>query len=188
MPFRYVSVYPGEAGGCTQVVPRSVNLFTLPQENLQGGLGPQPTRVSGRRSSYFRTQGAFRAYEERSRKPTSTAGRSRATTRSGGCAISGPPCASETPPYWARPSVPLGHHEPVWRARTLRPRLPSVDSSPNRAYRAILQTLGTLAQPRVWSASLTPFREFSSLVIGRLRVSEVRGRYGRRWRESETRL
>ena len=36
--------------------------------------------------------------------------------------------------------------------------------------------------------SLTPFREFSSLVIGRLRVSEVRGRYGRRWRESETRL
>jgi crotonobetainyl-CoA:carnitine CoA-transferase CaiB-like acyl-CoA transferase len=25
---------------------------------------------------------------------------------------------SETPPYWARPSVPLGHHEPVWPART----------------------------------------------------------------------
>ncbi len=24
---------------------------------------------------------------------------------------------SETPPYWARPSVPLGHHEPVWPAR-----------------------------------------------------------------------
>jgi hypothetical protein len=25
---------------------------------------------------------------------------------------------SETPPYWARPSVPLGHNEPVWPART----------------------------------------------------------------------
>ena len=100
----------------------------------------------------------------------------------------GPTVRLRDPPYWARPSVPLGHHEPVWRARTLRPRLPSVDSSPNRAYRAILQTLGTLAQPRVWSASLTPFREFSSLVIGRLRVSEVRGRCGRRWRESEPRL
>jgi crotonobetainyl-CoA:carnitine CoA-transferase CaiB-like acyl-CoA transferase len=25
---------------------------------------------------------------------------------------------SETPPYWARPSVPLGHHEPVWPPRT----------------------------------------------------------------------
>jgi crotonobetainyl-CoA:carnitine CoA-transferase CaiB-like acyl-CoA transferase len=24
---------------------------------------------------------------------------------------------SETPPYWARPSVPLGHHQPVWPAR-----------------------------------------------------------------------
>jgi crotonobetainyl-CoA:carnitine CoA-transferase CaiB-like acyl-CoA transferase len=24
---------------------------------------------------------------------------------------------SETAPYWARPSVPLGHHEPVWPAR-----------------------------------------------------------------------
>src|SRR2546426_966899 len=24
---------------------------------------------------------------------------------------------SETPPRWARPSVPLGHHEPVWPAR-----------------------------------------------------------------------
>ena len=24
---------------------------------------------------------------------------------------------SETPPYWARPSVPLGHNEPVWPAR-----------------------------------------------------------------------
>jgi crotonobetainyl-CoA:carnitine CoA-transferase CaiB-like acyl-CoA transferase len=24
---------------------------------------------------------------------------------------------SETPPYWARPSVPLGHHEPAWPAR-----------------------------------------------------------------------
>src|SRR5476649_1932562 len=24
---------------------------------------------------------------------------------------------SETPPYWARPSVPLGHHAPVWPAR-----------------------------------------------------------------------
>ena len=24
---------------------------------------------------------------------------------------------SETPPHWARPSVPLGHHEPVWPAR-----------------------------------------------------------------------
>lgn len=24
---------------------------------------------------------------------------------------------SETPPYWARPSVPLGYHEPVWPAR-----------------------------------------------------------------------
>ena len=21
---------------------------------------------------------------------------------------------SETPPYWARPTVPLGHHQPVW--------------------------------------------------------------------------
>jgi hypothetical protein len=21
---------------------------------------------------------------------------------------------SETPPYWARPSVPLGYHRPVW--------------------------------------------------------------------------
>lgn len=25
---------------------------------------------------------------------------------------------SETPPRWARPSVPLGHNEPVWPART----------------------------------------------------------------------
>ncbi len=25
---------------------------------------------------------------------------------------------SETPPYWARPSVPLGYNEPVWPART----------------------------------------------------------------------
>jgi crotonobetainyl-CoA:carnitine CoA-transferase CaiB-like acyl-CoA transferase len=25
---------------------------------------------------------------------------------------------SETPPHWARPSVPLGYHEPVWPART----------------------------------------------------------------------
>jgi crotonobetainyl-CoA:carnitine CoA-transferase CaiB-like acyl-CoA transferase len=24
---------------------------------------------------------------------------------------------SETPPFWARPSVPLGHHEPAWPAR-----------------------------------------------------------------------
>src|SRR5260370_1121485 len=24
---------------------------------------------------------------------------------------------SETPPYWARPSVPLGHNEPAWPAR-----------------------------------------------------------------------
>jgi len=24
---------------------------------------------------------------------------------------------SETPPHWARPSVPLGYHEPVWPAR-----------------------------------------------------------------------
>jgi hypothetical protein len=24
---------------------------------------------------------------------------------------------SETPPRWDRPSVPLGHHEPVWPAR-----------------------------------------------------------------------
>jgi CoA-transferase family III len=24
---------------------------------------------------------------------------------------------SETPPYWARPSVPLGHNQPVWPAR-----------------------------------------------------------------------
>ncbi len=23
---------------------------------------------------------------------------------------------SETPPYWARPSVPLGYHQPVWPA------------------------------------------------------------------------
>jgi hypothetical protein len=21
---------------------------------------------------------------------------------------------SETPPYWARPAVPLGYHRPVW--------------------------------------------------------------------------
>jgi hypothetical protein len=25
---------------------------------------------------------------------------------------------SETSPRWARPSVPLGYHEPVWPART----------------------------------------------------------------------
>lgn len=25
---------------------------------------------------------------------------------------------SETPPYWARPSVPLGYHQPVWPARS----------------------------------------------------------------------
>src|SRR5262249_48326637 len=24
---------------------------------------------------------------------------------------------SETPPHWARPSVPLGHHQPVWPPR-----------------------------------------------------------------------
>ena len=24
---------------------------------------------------------------------------------------------SETQPYWARPTVPLGHHQPVWPAR-----------------------------------------------------------------------
>jgi hypothetical protein len=24
---------------------------------------------------------------------------------------------SETPPHWARPSVPLGSHEPVWPVR-----------------------------------------------------------------------
>jgi hypothetical protein len=24
---------------------------------------------------------------------------------------------SETPPYWARPSVPLGYHQPVWPER-----------------------------------------------------------------------
>jgi len=24
---------------------------------------------------------------------------------------------SETPPHWARPSVPLGHNPPVWPAR-----------------------------------------------------------------------
>jgi hypothetical protein len=24
---------------------------------------------------------------------------------------------SETPPYWARPSVPLGYHAPVWPER-----------------------------------------------------------------------
>jgi hypothetical protein len=24
---------------------------------------------------------------------------------------------SETKPYWARPSVPLGHNDPVWPAR-----------------------------------------------------------------------
>ena len=30
----------------------------------------------------------------------------------------GPPVRlSETPPYWARPSVPLGYNEPVWPAR-----------------------------------------------------------------------
>jgi crotonobetainyl-CoA:carnitine CoA-transferase CaiB-like acyl-CoA transferase len=26
-------------------------------------------------------------------------------------------CLSETPPHWARPSVPLGYNEPVWPAR-----------------------------------------------------------------------
>ncbi|HZM43747.1 MAG TPA: CoA transferase [Burkholderiales bacterium] len=25
-------------------------------------------------------------------------------------------CLSETPPFWARPTVPLGHHQPVWPA------------------------------------------------------------------------
>jgi hypothetical protein len=25
---------------------------------------------------------------------------------------------SETPTYWARPSVPLGYHQPVWPARS----------------------------------------------------------------------
>jgi hypothetical protein len=25
---------------------------------------------------------------------------------------------SQTPPYWARPSVPLGYNEPVWPARS----------------------------------------------------------------------
>ena len=25
---------------------------------------------------------------------------------------------SETPPHWARPSVPLGYNEPVWAKRT----------------------------------------------------------------------
>jgi hypothetical protein len=29
---------------------------------------------------------------------------------------------SETPPYWARPSVPLGHDEPVWPARAASAR------------------------------------------------------------------
>jgi hypothetical protein len=24
---------------------------------------------------------------------------------------------SETPPYWARPSVPLGYHQPIWPPR-----------------------------------------------------------------------
>jgi hypothetical protein len=24
---------------------------------------------------------------------------------------------SDTPPYWARPSVPLGYHQPVWPPR-----------------------------------------------------------------------
>jgi hypothetical protein len=24
---------------------------------------------------------------------------------------------SETPPFWARPSVPLGYNEPAWPAR-----------------------------------------------------------------------
>jgi hypothetical protein len=24
---------------------------------------------------------------------------------------------SETPPRWERPTVPLGHHQPVWPAR-----------------------------------------------------------------------
>jgi hypothetical protein len=26
---------------------------------------------------------------------------------------------SETRPYWARPSVPLGHNEPAWPARAV---------------------------------------------------------------------
>jgi crotonobetainyl-CoA:carnitine CoA-transferase CaiB-like acyl-CoA transferase len=30
---------------------------------------------------------------------------------------------SETPPRWARPSVPLGYHEPVWPARTTQPAI-----------------------------------------------------------------
>jgi len=25
---------------------------------------------------------------------------------------------SETPPHWARPSVPLGYHQPVWPERS----------------------------------------------------------------------
>ncbi len=24
---------------------------------------------------------------------------------------------SETPPHWARPTAPLGHHDPVWPER-----------------------------------------------------------------------
>ena len=34
------------------------------------------------------------------------------------CAILGPTVQlSETKPYWARPSVPLGYNQPVWPAR-----------------------------------------------------------------------
>ena len=59
-----------------------------------------------------------RVSRRRSRRPTSPAGRSRARRRSGACAISAPTVQlSETAPRWARPSAPLGYHQPVWPAR-----------------------------------------------------------------------
>ena len=48
----------------------------------------------------------------------STAGRSTSDTPVGRLRHLGPTVRlSETPPYWARPSVPLGYNEPVWPAR-----------------------------------------------------------------------
>jgi hypothetical protein len=49
---------------------------------------------------------------------------------------------SETPPYWARPSVPLGYNEPAWPARApeaptpIRPR--SVKRGASAAGRQVL--------------------------------------------------
>jgi hypothetical protein len=43
------------------------------------------------------------------------AGRSTATRRSGGCGLT--VRLSKAPPYWARPSLPLGYNEPAWPTR-----------------------------------------------------------------------